>query len=87
MQNKFKKTAQVTIEFAFCLVMVILLLYGIVKIIRWSGFSLADRRIEHEKILHTSVYDKFTDDAQGPLRQVYPDFYKTKEMNLIFNNW
>ena len=87
MKKKFKKTAQVTLEFAFCLVMVMLILYGIVRVIRWAGFSLGDRRIEHERILKTSVSDKFTTDASSPLKQLIPDFYKLKEMNLVFNQW
>ena len=82
-----RNSAQVIVEFTFSLIMVLLILYGIVKVIRWSGVSLADRRIEHDRILNTNVPDNFPTFAQGPLRQVYPDFYNVKDMNLIFNNW
>ncbi len=82
-----KKNAQVTIEFTICLVMIILILYGIVRMVRWAGFSLGDRRIQHDAALEQSVGDSWTRDDQSPLKQVEPDFYTVQKMNLVFNHW
>ena len=50
---------QVTIEFTFCMVVVMLMVYGVIMVFRWTGVDLADRRIAHEKRFFNEPYRYF----------------------------
>ena len=85
-----KKDAQVTLEFAFSFIVLLLLLYGAMMAFRWGGVNLAERRISHEEIL-TRPVDEWWDDEinphAGPLGQLEADFYQESAMNMVFNRW
>ena len=73
--NKKNYSGQVTMEFTFCMIIAILLLYGIIKAFMWVGLDLVDRRQTHDETL--------------TLRRTHPDFLEedfhgTREMDLIF---
>ena len=89
MKNKKRQTtrAQVTIEFTFCLIIVLLLIYGCIMAFRWAGVSLAERRISHDTTINASVNELWEDLSMSPAKQLTPDFYKPKPMNMVFNNW
>lgn len=38
------KKAQSTLEFTFAVIVIVFLIYGMVKMFRWAGMDLADRR-------------------------------------------
>lgn len=78
---------QVTLEFTFCFIIVLLLLYGCIMAFRWAGLSFAGIRQEHESSLTTGINESWTFYKEGPYKQVNPDFYEPLKMNLIFNNW
>jgi len=40
--------AQSTIEFAFAMVAIIFLIYGMVQVFRWAGMDLANRRVAQD---------------------------------------
>jgi len=81
------QTAQSTIEFTFCLVIVVLLAYGVMKAFRWVGLDLAERRATHDGTLTVPIDEKWTNEEEGPLKQLSPGFYRAKKMGLVFNEW
>ena len=97
-----RKWGQVTLEFTFCLVVVVLLMYGATKALRWVALDLSERRSAHDTLLSTPIcgsircdeswkYINFTnwDDGSNnsPLNQLDEGFYKSKRMGLVFNQW
>ena len=81
------RPAQTTIEFTFCMIIVLLLLYGTIRAFMWVGVDLAERRMAHDSTLTVPIDEHWTSDADGPLKQLTPDFYATQGMNLVFNGW
>ena len=88
-KEKLKKNhGQVFLEFTFCFLVLLLLLYGCVMAFRWAGLSFADIRTSHDSALRDqSVDEGWTIADNGPLKQLNPNFYKPRNMNLVFNNW
>jgi len=87
--NKIKR-AQVTLEFTFSMVLVLLLMYGVVRVMGWLSLTLAERRVAHEHslTLRTDVEnwkDIYKDPS--PLLQLQPEFYATNKLKLVFNSW
>ena len=68
-------TGQVVIEFTFCLVIVLLMIYGVTKVFFWAGRDLVERRKAHDELLISDA---------SPLQQIAPDFYTPVEMNAIW---
>ena len=46
-----KHKSQATIEFTFTMVITVLLIVGMIKVFRWTGKDLANRRMIHEREL------------------------------------
>ena len=83
-------SAQVTIEFTFCIIIVLLLLFGTIRAVVWVGQDLAERRQAHDSSLTAPIDDDWGvgfEESSGPLKQLTTDFYDTKRMNLVFNKW
>ncbi|VAX38282.1 hypothetical protein MNBD_UNCLBAC01-1583 [hydrothermal vent metagenome] len=49
------KKAQAILEFTFCMIVVFLMIYGVVKIFQWTGLDLAQRRITHDQKLVAGI--------------------------------
>jgi len=79
--------AQSAIEFTFCMVIVTLLAYGVMKAFRWVGLDLAERRAAHDGIITAPIDEGWGDFEDGPLKQLSPGFYRRKKMGLVFNEW
>ena len=62
---------QVILEFTFCMVVLMLMIYGVFMVFAWTGKDLAERRRAHEDVLFSA-------------RQVDPYFYKPIKMNAIW---
>jgi hypothetical protein len=45
---------QVSLEFTFCMIIVLIMIYGVMRVFQWTGRDLAERRIAHERILTDS---------------------------------
>ena len=77
---------QVILEFTFCMIIILLMLYGITKVLIWTGVSFAERSIAHDKILiredFSPAYGRI---EEGPLKQIDPYFYSPIEMNAIWD--
>ena len=82
-----RRCAQSAIEFTFCMVIVTLLAYGVMKAFRWVGLDLAERKAAHDGTLTTAIDERWTDYETGPLRQLSFGFYTRKKMGMVFDNW
>lgn len=60
-------SGQTMIEFSFCMIIVVVLLLGMIKVFVWSGKDLVERRRAHERIL--------TNRYLSPQQQIRPVFY------------
>ena len=67
-----KSKAQSTVELTFVMIAICLLAYGMVRILRFIGMDLGERRWTQEDTLTT---------GNDVLRQLSPDFYRAKRMN------
>lgn len=79
--------AQVTLEFTFCFLIVLLIFYGCLKAFEWVGVDLAKRRIAHDETFNIKVEEDWTDLSNSSLIQLDPDFYTSSKMNMVFNGW
>lgn len=52
---KKNSKAQSTIEFAFAMVVMIFLIYGLVQVFRWAGLDLSSRRVSEDLSMTCSV--------------------------------
>jgi hypothetical protein len=68
---------QVIIEFTFCLIIVLLMIYGVTKVFFWAGRDLVERRKAHDELLIS---------GGSPPQQIAPDFYTPVKMNAIWVN-
>ena len=82
-----KKTGQVILEYTFCLIVILLFLYGVIMALRWAGLSLAQRRVDHETTLTQDINENWVTFFYGPGRQVSSDFAQPVRMNMVFNRW
>jgi len=44
-------TGQALMEFSFCMIVVLLMIYGTIMVFRWTGLDLAERRAAHDRSL------------------------------------
>ena len=71
------KRAQSTIEFTFAMVIVLLMIFGIIRIFRWLALDLSDRRIAHDRMLQNT--------SLSPKQQITPNFYRPRKMETVYN--
>ena len=83
-RKKHLEEGQVTMEYMFCLIVVMILMYGVFMAFRWVGVELANRRIQYDKTITANVADNWKDIKKSPLKQLSPNFYQSGKMNLIF---
>jgi len=81
----FTKKAQVILEFTFCMIIVLLMIFGITKVLIWTGAEFAARREAHENKLTTDIVQSYGDIRDGPLRQLDDYFYTPIKINAIWN--
>jgi len=68
---------QVILEFTFCMIVILIMIYGVTKVFFWTGRDAADRRIAHDAALRN--------DQATPLEQISPDFYIPTKMDAIWD--
>lgn len=85
MKDSKQHDAQVIVEFTFAFVILLLLFYGCIMALRWTGLSLAERQIAHENTLNADVDEGWG--SRSPLIQLETDFAKPTPLNLVFNKW
>ena len=79
MALRMRVSGQSTIEFAFAMMVTLILVFALFMVFRWVGLDYADRRITHEKIL--------TDDTLRPEQQLVPDFYKPRKIDAAYRGF
>ncbi len=70
-----KKLGQSTIEFTFVMIVIFFLTYGLIRVFRWAGLDLAERRFAYEHSLTSS---------DDPNEQLRPDFYRAKPLTAVY---
>ncbi len=70
----------------FDLIIILLLVYGCIMAFRWAGLSLADRLVANDTTLTSGISEEWDTYNISPLKQLDTEFYKSNDMNLVFNN-
>jgi hypothetical protein len=79
-----KEKGQVILEFTFCMLIVMLMVFGITKVLIWSGRDFAGRNEAHTKALTRDIVKGYKDIGDGPLNQINPYFYTPVKMNAVW---
>ena len=69
---------QVILEFTFCMIIVLLMIYGVVKVFHWAGEDMVERRKAHDGTLRAATL---------PVHQIDPYFYTPVKMNAIWDGF
>jgi len=72
----FTRKGQVILEFTFCMIVILLMIYGSIKVFHWAGSDLVERQKMHEAVLIEDV---------DPRDQINPFFYSPVKMNAIWD--
>ena len=75
---------QVILEFTFCMIIVLLMIFGITKVFTWSGREYAGRSAAHDSTLYQTIDRDYDSMGDGPLKQIDPYFYTAVKMNAIW---
>ena len=70
-----QKAGQVILEFTFCFIIVLLMIYGVAKVFFWTGKDLSSRQRAHDSVLLSGA---------TPLQQIRANFYVPERMNAIW---
>ena len=99
-ERALSKKGQVILEFTFCMIIVLLMLFGLTKVFTWVGRDYAGRSMAHDSTLTTSVIQSYgsctaydvngvctahSTMADGPMKQIDPYFYTPVKMNAIYS--
>ena len=76
---------QVILEFTFCMMIVLLMLFGVTKIFIWSGREYAGRSAAHDSTLYLPITRDYGSMGDGPAKQIDPYFYTPIKMNAIWD--
>jgi hypothetical protein len=95
-----KNNGQVIIEFTFCMIIILLMIYGLMMVFRWTGVDLAERRRAHDTVLMQDINVDYGGCAvfnsmsgvclqempqwSGPLKQIDPYFYVPMKINAVW---
>ena len=69
--------AQSTIEFTFAMIIVLFLIFGLIRIFRWAGMDLAERRWTYDQEMKKPEFWKADTDGE---------VYRAKRINAFFRN-
>ena len=78
--KQYSKAGQSSIEFAFAMIIILLIAYGMVRVFRWVGIDMMERRIAHEDAL---INPKATN-ARKQLAT--KEFYRQKRIDAVYPN-
>ncbi len=71
----FTKNGQVILEFTFCMIIILLMIFGATKVFHWTGRDLVERQRAHDEVLRETV---------PPRQQIDPYFYTPTKINAIY---
>lgn len=72
------RKAQASIEFAFAMIIVLLIVYGLIMVFRWVGVTYAERRFKQEKSLSLPA----TEEEQ--LENMSNAGYKPRHLDAVY---
>jgi len=81
------KNAQAIIEFTFCMIILFIMMYGLMKVFQWSGTDLAKRRQAHDSTLKGGVVADYSVYAHGPIKQLDPHIGSSAPINAVWRNY
>lgn len=64
------RAGQALIEFAFCMIVILLMIYGTIMVFRWTGLDLAERRAAHDRSLTVLANENYRDCVTFDTREV-----------------
>jgi len=67
---------QVILEFTFCMIVILIMIYGVIKVFHWTGIDIVERQRAHETILLEDVSSR---------DQITPFFYAPVRLNAIWD--
>jgi hypothetical protein len=74
-----RRRAQSTVEFAFGMIIFGLMVFGLVQCFRWVMLDLAERRVDHERIL--------TNRDISTEAQLNPNFHRVRKIDAVLPVW
>ena len=85
-RDKHVSRGQTMVEFTFCLIVILLIIYSLMRIFEWTGKDQAKRRIAHDDLIITRVKHSYKKENpwEGPAKQLDPYFYTPIRMNAIW---
>ncbi len=83
-RNKKKDPGQVLLEFTFCMIVVLLMLFSLIMVLRWAGVDLAERRMAHDETIVRGSTTEGVTNALVPMRQLDTFFYHSIRMNAVW---
>jgi hypothetical protein len=78
-QPSARLRAQSTVEFTFGIIIFGLMVFGLVQSFRWVMLDLAERRVDHERILTNR---DITTEAQ-----LNPNFHRVRKIDAVLPAW
>ncbi|MBN1870032.1 MAG: hypothetical protein JW847_05600 [Candidatus Omnitrophica bacterium] len=82
--SPFTDKAQVLLEFTFCMVIILLMLYGITKVLTWTGREYVGRSRAHDNVLYQNIDRDYQIIGEGPAKQIDPYYYTPVKLNAIW---
>jgi len=70
------RIGQVILEFTFCMIVILIMIYGVIKVFHWAGKDIVERRIVHDETLLKDV---------SPRDQIKPLLYIPGRMNAVWD--
>ncbi len=77
-------------EFAFTLIMIALMMYALMKAFRWAGMDLAERSMSSDTYLYSNIDENWKVgelSTKSPFIQLKTNYYRSKRMGLVYNQW
>jgi len=71
------RKGQVILEFTFCMIVILIMIYGVIKVFHWAGKDIVDRQ---------KAYDAALLIQQGsPRDQIKPFFHAPGKMDAVWD--
>jgi len=93
------KKGQITTEFTFTMVIVLIMTFSLIMTFRWVGYEFGWRRVDHDQRLMMDVEEDYIVNTclrwqgadcvewlanQGPIEQIDPYFHRPAQINAAW---
>ena len=75
------RKGQVILEFTFCMIVILIMMYGVIKVVHWTGRDIVERQRAHDATLFADVTPRMQLDPYGTDEG---KFYTPGKMNAIW---